>query len=59
MLAIPTSLHSACTTPSDCPDGGTNYQCNANQCECPGHLVEDVEKCVGMLPVKKKSFTYK
>ena len=44
---------SACTTPSDCPYGGTNYQCNANQCECPIHLVEDVDNCVGMLPFEK------
>ena len=38
-----------CITATDCPNGGTNFLCNANTCECksPNILVGD--KCVGKL----------
>ena len=38
-----------CTKHSDCPDGGTNYLCNNHVCECPSNLIEENDKCVGML----------
>ena len=41
---------SECIEASDCPNNGTNYQCNANQCECPSPLFLDGNRCVGMLP---------
>ena len=42
-------LLSECLTPSDCPNGGNNFVCHANKCECqsPKFLVAD--KCVGKL----------
>ena len=43
-----------CITPSDCPDGGTNFQCNANLCECTYPMALDGDKCVGMLTFEKK-----
>ena len=46
---------SDCTTHTDCPYGGTNYVCNANHCECQISMVLDGDKCVGMLPLKKKT----
>ena len=39
----------SCANPSDCPDGGTNYLCNNHVCECPSNLIEENDKCVGML----------
>ena len=39
-----------CTVSSDCPNGGTNYQCNSNLCECPPQFVVDGDKCGGILP---------
>ena len=44
-----------CTTSSDCPDGGKNYRCKDNLCECPSNLFEDNDLCVGMLPFDKKN----
>ena len=32
---------------TDCPNGGTNYECNANICACPNPKVLDGDKCVG------------
>ena len=43
-------LISECITPTDCPDNGTNYICNANKCICPSPKVLDGYKCVGKLP---------
>ena len=37
-----------CTSPTNCPNGGTNYECNANVCVCPSPKVLDGDKCVGM-----------
>ena len=37
-----------CITATDCPDGGNNYACNANNCECPFPKLLDGDKCVGM-----------
>ena len=39
-----------CIVSSDCPNGGTNYQCNSNLCECPPQFVVDDDKCGGILP---------
>ena len=39
----------SCAKPSDCPDGGTNYLCINNVCECPSDLIEENDKCLGML----------
>ena len=39
----------SCAKPSDCPDGGTNYLCINYVCECPSNMIEDNDKCVGML----------
>ena len=43
---------SECIVPSDCPNGGTNYKCNANKCECAPGLVLDGDSCVGMLHIR-------
>ena len=46
-----------CIKHTDCPDGGSNYVCNANKCECPHPKVLDNDDCVGMLLFEKKYFT--
>ena len=38
-----------CAASSDCPDGGTNYLCIDYVCECPSNMIEENDKCVGML----------
>ena len=39
-----------CNVASDCPNGGTNYQCYANECLCASGFVQDAsDHCVGML----------
>ena len=45
-----------CITSKDCPAGGTNYVCNANECDCPSPKVLDGDKCVGMLPFEKEKY---
>ena len=35
-----------CASPTNCPNGGTNYECNANVCVCPSPKVLDGDKCV-------------
>ena len=40
---------SECITPSDCPNGGKDFVCNANKCECQSPKVLDGDKCVGKL----------
>ena len=52
-LNLLTSFVSECLSPSDCPNGGTNYQCNANMCECPFPMVLDGDNCVGTSPFRK------
>ena len=47
------SFLSECIVPTDSPDGGTYFECNANFCECPSNLIEDFNMCVGMLPFDK------
>ena len=42
-----------CIAPTDCPNGGSNYQCNGNLCECPSPFVLSGNKCVGKLTLKK------
>ena len=39
----------SCAKPSDCPDGGTKYLCINHVCECPSNLIEENDKCIGML----------
>ena len=51
-----TTFFSECITHLDCPAGGTNYVCDANNCECPSPMVLDYTKCVGKLPLKKEEF---
>ena len=43
------NFFSECITPSDCPNGGKDFVCNANKCECPSPKVLDGDKCVGKL----------
>ena len=38
---------SECNNQTDCPNGGKNYICFDNSCQCP--LVLDGDNCVGML----------
>ena len=43
-------LVSECITQPDCPNGGTNYQCKSNLCQCLSPFYLDGIKCVaGML----------
>ena len=50
------SLFSECITHTDCPNGGKNYECNANECDCPSpKFLDDNKNCVGMLPFDKKN----
>ena len=46
---------SECIVASDCPDGGINFSCNANECVCPTGLIKDEagHACVGMLQFHK------
>ena len=44
-----------CKTSTDCPDGGKNYICNNNSCECPIPKLLDGDKCVGMLSFEKEN----
>ena len=38
-----------CKDHLDCPNGGDNYECVANECKCaPGYLL-DGDDCLGML----------
>ena len=48
-------LLSECLTPSDCPNGGKNFVCHANKCECQSPKVMDGNKCVGMLPFETEN----
>ena len=41
---------SECTEKSECPNGGKNFECNFNVCECATGFVRDDDFCVGMLP---------
>ena len=43
------TFFSECAQASDCPNGGTNYECNSNVCQCAPNFVEDGDACVGML----------
>ena len=52
-LYVLSLLISECIAPTDCPNGGSDYQCNGNLCECQRPLVLLGNKCVGMLTVKK------
>jgi len=47
-----------CTIASDCPNGGKNYRCKDNVCECPSNLIEFDDNCVGMLPFNKNNLQY-
>ena len=47
-----------CITSTDCPAGGTNYVCSANECNCPMPKVLDGNKCVGKLKFEKKLLKY-
>ena len=42
-----------CITSIDCPDGGINFVCTANKCECQSPKMLNGDKCVGMLKFKK------
>ena len=35
-----------CITSEDCPNGGKNFKCIANECECPSPFILDAEKCI-------------
>ena len=39
---------SECIQDSDCPNGGQNYVCNINVCNCKSGFVLDGDSCVGM-----------
>ena len=43
------SFLTECVAPEDCPNGGKNFQCVSNECECPSPFVLDGNKCVGMV----------
>ena len=43
------TLFSECITSMDCPDGGKNFICAANKCECPNPKFLSGDKCVGTL----------
>ena len=43
------TLLSECITPTDCTEGGVNFLCIANECQCPIPNFLDGDKCVGML----------
>ena len=45
---------SECIAATDCPNGGTNFLCSANICECLSPNVLHGEKCVGMLTFEKE-----
>ena len=45
-------IFSECNSSSDCPNGGTDFDCTSNTCVCQSGLVEDSndsDACVGML----------
>ena len=44
-----------CKTSTDCPDGGKNYICTNNSCECPIPKLLDGHKCVGMLTFEEEN----
>ena len=46
---------SGCNVPTDCPHGGSNYQCTAEMCECPNPYVLNGYECVGMLWFDKEN----
>ena len=44
-------IFSDCNSATDCPNGGTNFDCTTNTCVCQSGLVEDSndsDACVGM-----------
>ena len=45
------SFLTECVVPEDCPNGGINFKCIANECECPNPFVLDGNKCVGMVKI--------
>ena len=45
------SFLTECVAPEDCPNGGINFKCIANECECPNPFVLDGNKCVGMVKI--------
>ena len=46
------SFFTECVAPEDCPNGGINFKCIANECECPNPFVLDADKkCVGMVKI--------
>ena len=45
------SFLTECVAPEDCPNGGMNFKCIANECECPNPFVLDGNKCVGMVKI--------
>ena len=49
---FPYHFFSDCNSATDCPNGGTNFDCTSNTCVCQSGLVEDSndsDACVGML----------
>ena len=45
------SFLTECVVPEDCPNGGINFKCIANECECPKPFVLDGNKCLGMVKI--------
>ena len=46
------SFLTECVVPEDCPNGGINFKCIANECKCPSPFVLDSDKkCVGMIKI--------
>ena len=53
------SLFSECVTSTDCHDGGMNFKCTDNKCECPIPWVLDGQKCVGTLVFEINTVPFK
>ena len=47
------SFLSECIAHTDCPNGGSNYKCIANTCECLSPNLLDGNKCIGTASPKK------
>ena len=51
-MILSKSFLTECVVPEDCPNGGINFKCIANECECPNPFVLDADKkCVGMVKI--------
>ena len=48
-------VEAECEVASQCPDQGTNFECDAGKCKCQDSYELKDNKCVGMFPFNRSN----